>query len=188
VRRLCLIAASFCAVRAQTPDLPSAPITTFGVTVVDSVGLRGDIYLLRSNTEALPNFRKLKPVGSIYTSSLNIPPRSFREGFPAVTDRFEWFAIDYNGTFWIQDPGKYLFLLASDDGSKLYIDRKLVVDNDGVHAIQTEIGTVNLKPGPHQIRVSYFQGPREQVALVLGIARPGQQWRIFNTRDFLPPR
>ncbi len=119
MRPVCLIAAFLSAARGQTPAIPAAPITTFGVTVVDSIGLRGDIYLLRPNTDALPKFQKLKPVGAVYTSSLNIPPRSFLEGFPGVTDRYEWFAIDYHGTFWIDEPGKYRFLLASDDGSKL---------------------------------------------------------------------
>jgi PA14 domain len=184
-----LIFAGLCVGHAQTPALPNAPITTFGVTVVDSVGLRGDVYLLPANTDALPKFQKLKPVGSIYTSSLNIPPRSFLDGFPGVTDRFEWFAIDYNGNFWIEQPGKYRFLLASDDGSKLYIDNKLIIDNDGLHAIQTEVGVVNLKAGSHHLRVSYFQGPRDRVALVLGVERPGEEeWHIFNTREFLPPR
>ena len=186
VRRLFLIAACLCAAQAQTPDLPAAPVTTFGVTVVDSVGLRGDIYLLAPNTDALPKFSKLKPVGTIYTTSLNIPPRSFRDGFPGVTDRFEWFAIDYAGSFWIETPGKYRFMLASDDGSKLYIDNKLVINNDGIHAIQTELGSVVLKSGSHRIRISYFQGPRDNVALMLGVARPGEGWRIFNTKEFLP--
>lgn len=188
MRLVCLSAVCFCAASGQAPPIPTAPITTFGVTVVDSVGLHGEIYLLRPNTDTLPKFQKLKAVGSIYTSSLNIPPRSFLEGFPGVTDRYEWFAIDYHGTFWIEQPGKYRFLLASDDGSKLYIDDKVVINNDGIHAIQTETGAVNLKTGSHRIRVSYFQGPRAGVALVLGVAGPGEErWRTFNTKEFLPP-
>src|SRR5580765_5515291 len=87
-------------------SLPEGPVTTFGVTVVDGFGLRGDIYLLRPGTDRLPNFKGMKPVGSIYTRELNIRPRDFREGFPGVTDRFEWFAIDYNGYFYISQPGK----------------------------------------------------------------------------------
>src|SRR3954471_15919721 len=77
-------------------SLPEGPVTTFGVTVIDGFGLRGDIYLLPDGTDMLPNFKKLKPVGSIYTRELNIKPRPFDTGFPGVTDRFEWFAIDYN--------------------------------------------------------------------------------------------
>jgi hypothetical protein len=189
VRRVPIAVACLALAHAQPPSLPTAPITTFGVTVVDSAGLRGDIYLLKPDTDALPRFRRLKPVGAIYTSSLNIPPRSFSQGFPGVTDRFEWFAIDYSGAFWIDQPGAYRFLLASDDGSKLYIDNKLVIDNDGLHAVRTGFGAARLKAGSHRIRVSYFQGPRDAVALVLGVERPGEdQWRIFNTRDFLPPR
>src|SRR5438105_4172378 len=124
MRSFCLIAVFLCNARAQTPALPNAPITTFGVTVVDAFGLRGEIYLLPPDTDSLPKFEKLKPVGAVYTSALNIPAREFQEGFPGVTDCFEWFAIDYTGSFWIERPGKYRFLLASDDGSKLYIDHK----------------------------------------------------------------
>src|ERR1035437_6480982 len=173
---------------AQSPALPNGPITTFGVTVVDPFGLRGDIYLLRPDTDRLPKFEKLKPAGAIYTSALNIPPRSFLEGFPGVTDRFEWFAIDYRGYFYVDNPGKYRFLLASDDGSKLYIDNKTLIDNDGIHAIQYEEGSITLKGGIHHLRISYFQGPRAAVALILAVARPGEDWRIFSTNEFRPPR
>jgi hypothetical protein len=171
---------------AQTPA-PREPTATFGVTVVMSSGLRGDIYFLPSGTLKLPKFQRLKPEGSIYTATLNVTPRDFSEGFPGVTDRFEWFAIDYNGRFWIQEPGKYNFNLMSDDGSKLYIDGKTVIDNDGVHASVARTGGVTLKTGVHRIRVSYFQGPRFHVSLMLGVARPGQEWRVFNMDRFLPP-
>ena len=186
------MAAAFCLAvslgSAQTPTVRDAPITTFGVTVVDPFGLRGDIYLLNPNTEKLPKFEKLKPIGAIYASALNIPPRDFQDGFPGVTDRFEWFAIDYSGNFYVADPGKYRFLLASDDGSKLYIDGKQLIDNDGIHPIQPETGSVTLSGGIHHIRISYFQGPRFQVALILAVARPGEDWRIFSTNEFRPPR
>jgi PA14 domain len=173
---------------AQTPAFPNAPITTFGVTVVDPFGLRGEIYLLAPDTPWLPKFEKLQPIGAIYTSALNIPPRDFQEGFPGVTNRFEWFAIDYTGNFYIGNPGKYRFLLGSDDGSKLYIDNKTVIDNDGIHPIQYEECGITLQGGIHRIRVSYFQGPRAHLALILGVARPGEEWRVFSTNEFRPPR
>src|SRR6185369_12778121 len=70
------------------------PLYTFGTTVAANSGFRGDIYLLRPETQKLPDFSKLRPVGSVYTPYLCVPARSFDEGFPGVTDRFEWFAID----------------------------------------------------------------------------------------------
>ncbi len=173
--------------RAQIPTAPQGTIPTFGTTVFIGSGLRGKIYAIPPDSEWLPNFKKLHPLGTIYTTALNVPPRSFMEGFPGVTQRFEWFAIDYTGSFWIEKPGTYRFALVSDDGSKLYIDGSTVIDDDGNHPPVTVDGKRNLKRGRHSIRVSYYQGPRFGIALMLGVAPPGEKWRIFNTDDFEPP-
>jgi hypothetical protein len=37
------------------------------------------------------------------------------------------------------------------------------------------------------MRVSYFQGPRYHVALMLDVIGPDGQQRSFNTQDFRPP-
>ncbi len=163
------------------------PQAVFGTTVVVPGGLRGLIYHIHRNSQRLPDFEQLKPVGAVYAASLNIPQQGFREGFPGVTKRFEWFAIDYNGRFWIEQPGLYTFDLTSDDGSRLYIDGQLIIDNDGQHPPEERMGSLNLAGGIHRIRVSYFQGPRFLVALILKIAPPGGELRIFSTDEFKPP-
>jgi hypothetical protein len=164
------------------------PTVVFGTTVVIPSGLRGLVYHIKRNRTQLPDFEKLKAAGPpIYTSSLNLPPQNFLQGFPGVTKRNEWFAIDYSGKFWIADPGLYTFSLLSDDGSKLYIDDQLVIDNDGVHAPLEKIGVADLAGGLHRMRVSYFQGPKFQIALVLKVAGPRQQLRVFSTDEFKPP-
>jgi hypothetical protein len=63
----------------------------------------------------------------------------------------------------------------------------VVVNNDGVHPPETRFGALPLDGGIHRIRVSYFQGPRDQVALVLRVARPREEWRVFSTDEFKPP-
>lgn len=163
------------------------PVPTFGTTVVINSGLKGLVYHIRHNSEHLPRFEKLKPKGTIYTTSLNVPPRDFKTGFPGVTTRFEWFAIDYTGKFWIEKPGLYRFSLTSDDGSRLYIDDQLTVDNDGVHSTEERSASLELAQGVHNIRVSYFQGPKYTVALILMIAGPGENYRVFDTDEFKPP-
>ena len=180
----------FLAVAAQ--DEPrykfSTTVYSFGTTVATNGGFRGDIYHIAEGSGRLPNLSKLKPVGTIYTPALCVPARDFDEGFPGVTDRIEWFAIDYHGRFWVSRPGTYRFLLESDDGSILYIDGKRVIRNDGQHPVKTEDGKVRLKAGAHSIRVSYFQGPRFHVALVLRVQGPKDgEMRLFNTEEFKPP-
>ena len=152
-----------------------------------SYGFRGDIYFLEPETLKLPRLERLKPVGSVYTNVLQVTTRDFREGFPGITDRIEWFAIDCSGRFWVQEPGKYNFSLMSDDGSKLYIDGKTLINNDGLRSVLERAGSVTLKRGVHRIRVSYFQGPGFGVALILDVARPGEEWRPFDLDHYLPP-
>ncbi|MEO8096748.1 MAG: PA14 domain-containing protein [Acidobacteriota bacterium] len=188
------LALAFCAFGLVlfAQDLPDeAP--TFGVSVVLPAGLTGEIYEIKKNSEKLPDFKKkLKKIGIIYTHTLNIAARDFMEGFPWLSNRTEWFAIDYSGKFWIENPGDYRFVLTSDDGSRLYIDDRLVIDNDGAHAPLSVTGDVKLEGGIHSIRVSYFQGPRWHVALILEIAPPsifgpGTDLKVFSTLDYKPP-
>lgn len=185
-------------VRAQEPA------TGFGLKVMVPFGFCGRVYEVseglltvnqptpdkwpsRSCKVKLPDFDRLHPVGKIYTTELNIEPHDFREGFPGVTNRVEWFAIDYVARFWVGKAGKYSFSLQSDDGSLLYVDGQRIIDNDCVHAPITVEGNARLQSGIHEIRVSYFQGPPWQVALVLMVKPPHGDWRVFDTDDFMPP-
>jgi hypothetical protein len=182
MRAFAVLLLYFASLQAQEPASP-----TFGTTVVRPGGLEGQIYAVREGIERLPDFTKLRPVGSVYTDSLNIPWHDFNEGFPGVTDRLEWFGIEYTGRFWIEKPGAYVFVLTSDDGARLWIDDRLVVDNDGLHAEQIAFGRVNLRGGIHRMRLGYFQGPRYHVALRLRVAGADEPLRVFSTQEFKPP-
>jgi len=174
---------------AQQPatDIPSTP--SFGTTVVIPAGLHGSLYTIPESTTVLPDFEHdpIQRIGEVWTDTLEIPPRHWHSGFPGLTDRFEWFAIDYTGSFWIEQPGRYTFALISDDGSRLSIDETPIIDNDCLHSTDLRVAAVELEGGGHRIRVSYFQGPRDCLALILAIAGPDHQWKPFNTRDFKPP-
>ncbi len=165
-----------------------APEVVFGTTVVSSSGLEGKIYFIKKYPSEMPKIEKMKPKGIIYTDALNVPPQDFVAGFPGLGDRNEWFGIDYTGRVWIETEGEYRFKLLSDDGSRLYLDDKLVIDNDGMHPPEEVSGAATLSRGIHKLRVMYFQGPRFHVALVLSVAPPGAGWKIFRTGDFQPPK
>lgn len=157
----------------------------FGSATSNSISLKGDIYYLPDGASSLPDFSSLTPVGSIYTTVLDIPTRSFTSGFPGVTTRFEWFALRYTGTFDVDTEGDYAFRLVSDDGSRLFIDGKKIIDNDGVHATQSASGNAYLTRGLHSIEVDYFQGPREEIALRLFWTPPGGS-EVISEPTYVP--
>jgi fibro-slime domain-containing protein len=145
--------------------------------------LHGDIYALPPTTRQLPDFSRLTPMGALYARELNVPPRDWRTGFPGITQRFEWFAIDYNGEIHARQPGRYQLRLVSDDGARVFIDDRLVIDNDGLHPPRTATGAVDLDTQIHRIRIQYFQGPRYFVALQLFCTAPGEPERLFPNCD-----
>ena len=161
----------------------------FGTTVVIPAGLRGTVFAIPKDTTVLPDFKHdpLERIGEIWTNELNIQPRHWQSGFPGLTERSEWFAIDYSGRFWIAEPGRYAFALLSDDGSRLALDDIPVIDNDCQHPPDLRLAAVELEGGIHRMRVSYFQGPRDCLALTLAVAGPDRRWKVFDAREFKPP-
>jgi Ca2+-binding RTX toxin-like protein len=67
------------------------------------------------------------------------------------------YAADYQANLSIATAGTYGFSLNSDDGSALYIDGALVVNDDGAHGAVTVSGQVALTAGTHAVEVRYFQ-------------------------------
>jgi len=67
------------------------------------------------------------------------------------------FSIRWSGYLTVAAGGVYRFATRSDDGSKLVVDDLLVVDNGGVHGLQSSTGTVSLGPGSHRVTLEYFQ-------------------------------
>ncbi|MCC6405766.1 MAG: hypothetical protein IT453_01275 [Planctomycetes bacterium] len=67
------------------------------------------------------------------------------------------FAFQLSGLVEVVDAGLHRFALRSDDGSKLWIDGKLVIDNDGPHAPETKSAELWLAKGRHELCVAYFE-------------------------------
>ncbi len=149
-------------------------------------GLLGEVFPLGGEVTALPDFSSLgDPSAIIAVPNLDIPVRGFDQGFPGVDgDLVEWFAIRFNGSFNVVEGGEYDLCLNSDDGSKLYLEDTLVVDNDGVHSSQEACELVYLEPGEYLLRIEYFQGPRNQIALEFFWAKDGGE-KVIVPSDVL---
>jgi hypothetical protein len=72
------------------------------------------------------------------------------------------FAVKWTGEVLIKKAGTYTFYTSSFDGSRVFVDGELVVDNSGYHARQTRSGEVKLWEGYHTVVLDYFLGEDER--------------------------
>lgn len=167
-------------------------IRAFGSVTPKQNAFCGDVYEIPAGANSLYDLHdlgELDPVASLYTNALDVPNQDITRmgGIPGITHTSVWFGIDYYGKFYVSKPGEYLFELQSDDGSRLEIDNRILIDLDGVHPVSRQTVTATLSAGWHSIHVPYFQGPPTALALVLNIQPPGEAIRPFNLNEFVPP-
>ena len=65
------------------------------------------------------------------------------------------FSVVWSGYLLVSSTDTFEFALSSDDGSQLFIDEQLVVDNGGQHSIVTQRGARRLEAGPHRVRLVF---------------------------------
>ncbi len=161
-------------------DFGKTDLGTFISDVMPGHGFVGQLYVPGSTIRQMPDFKRLKPIYTFATANIDVPKRNFTQGFPTPDKQevLENFAILFRAKLAINKPGVYEFMLNSDDGSKLYINGKLVVDNDGVHATISRRSHIRLNAGFHPIEIHYFQGPRHAIALQWFYKPPNGSRRI----------
>ncbi|NUQ23215.1 MAG: alpha-L-fucosidase [Saprospiraceae bacterium] len=120
---------------------PPAPASIEGAVP----GIKAVYY--EGNWDKLPDFKTLKPVGEEILPSPGT-------GRMAGKDHY---GIVFEGYIDIPADDIYRFILASDDGSRLYVNNRLVVDNDGLHGAREVGGAVPLLKGLNAIRIEFFE-------------------------------
>ncbi|WP_425615074.1 PA14 domain-containing protein [Anatilimnocola sp. NA78] len=107
--------------------------------------------------DKLPDFSTLKPKET-----------GDAEGFDLkVAKRKDNFALRFDGTIKLDTDVDYLFLIGSDDGSRLIIDGKTIIENDGIHPFSQKRKPLKLKAGLHNVVVEYFeQGGGEELQVL----------------------
>ena len=131
-----------------------------------SEGIRYSYY--EGDWDSLPDFQSMKAIKEGILPNFNL----------SMKLKPEYFGIDYTGYIKIPKDGVYGFYLGSDDGSRLYIDDSLAVDNDGLHSMNEQIGVVPLAAGMHSVRIGFFQ-KTGGVGLNLSYKGPGIEKKPF---------
>jgi hypothetical protein len=121
-------------------------------------GLLGEYFDLGVWVDDFPKLEGRKPAITRADKTINF--RSSGPSFPE-TRLTNQFAIRWTGTIKIPKDGNYTFFLESDDGSRLKIDGKTIVDNGGLHDMQEQSDATVLKAGEHTVEIDYFENEND---------------------------
>jgi cytochrome c len=93
----------------------------------------------------------------------------------------ENFVVHATGSMTIDKTTNVVIRLVSDDGARIFIDGKLLIDNGGSHGLDAKDAETILKTGKHAFRLEYFQGS--------GGKGLSLQWLPHGAKDFavIPP-
>ncbi len=110
--------------------------------------LRFKLYL--GAWKQLPDFATLTPhrEGSIPDNLIQFKLDDYKNQFGVV----------YTATLNVPKNGNYRFYIAGDDGVRVLVDGKQVIEHDGIHPSGSiKEGSTQLDKGPHSFRLEYFQ-------------------------------
>jgi alpha-L-fucosidase len=113
-----------------------------------------DVYF--GDWDKLPDFEATGPSVAPTDRAQRVDLDFLKGGLWLPNKSMEHLALRYWGFLDVQESDVYVFELSSDDGSKLWIDGKVVVDNDGLHSTEAKRGRVALEKGIHDVTVGWF--------------------------------
>jgi len=157
---------------------PSTPSKlTYNFVDPNSNGTMWSLY--EGEFKKLPNFDKLNSTKSGIV---------FQFGMDKIDVPKNNFALQFKSFIQIDKDGEYEFSTSSNDGSRLYINDELVVDNDGEHGAREIGGLINLTKGKHEVHVEYFQSGGSKALFVNYRSeeiksKPIQGSILFKTKD-----
>ncbi|MFL6514619.1 MAG: PA14 domain-containing protein [Chthoniobacterales bacterium] len=127
-------------------------------------------------------------------------PNGTCSGTPVETEvdseiNFDWsktlpltppFSIEWTGSIAIERADRYVFGLVADDGALLEIDGRTVVDVTKGPVLQKKMGSIQLTPGLHKLRILYYN-PLFGGLVKLSWTGPSQNEEIVPSEVLIPP-
>ena len=87
-----------------------------------------------------------------------------RDSRPAAPGLAENYSIRWTGEVSVPHAGTYQAITNTDDGVRVYVDKKMVIDDWKDHATTTNVAKLTLSAGRHAVVVEYYQGVGGAVA------------------------
>ncbi|MDX2287153.1 MAG: family 16 glycoside hydrolase [Bacteroidia bacterium] len=158
------------ALQSGTASSPSGQLSAPGSVTESGKGLAVNVYVFDKPVSKLADVPKEKVL--VYSGTVN-QVNVYGPDFSPLTENF---FIEVSGYLTIPADGNYVLRLISDDGSRLTLDGKELILNDGLHGLDPKDAEVQLKAGKYPLSVGYFQAG--------GGAGLSLQWAKYGDADF----
>jgi cytochrome c len=117
-----------------------------------SNGLLVNVLQTQSGVKSLSDIDfSAKPMMTVTAGEINASGADFD---PLKND----FALDISGYLYMDKDDNVLLQLSSDDGARLLLDGRELINNDGLHGMDPKEAEVALRAGYHPIKIEFFQG------------------------------
>ncbi len=160
---------------AVAADEPAQPLP-------EGSGLTADVYDLDVSLGAVPRVAGLRPTLTRLDPVVDFPDdASFGLPFDPET-----YVVAWTGYVNIDRPGVHVFRVGSDDGARLEVDNRVLLDGDGLHPYAELDGELELDAGLHLVRLTYFENDGDAACRLLW-APPGASGFEVVPRRLLYP-
>ena len=117
-------------------------------------GLVCDFFNVGQELSDFPDLKDQKATKTWMDKEVNVDAG---DGAWPNTELPDYFYVRWTGVIRAEKDGKHKFYTESDDGSRLFIDGKQVVDNGGLHAAEEKSGEAELNAGDHELKLEFFE-------------------------------
>jgi beta-glucosidase len=116
------------------------------------------------------------PYATCIDSTINFEWNYNPKCLPASAD--EHFSVRWTGFLKPSKSGTYMISSTSDDGSRLYLDNKLIVNNWSIQGFRTKSAIVTLEAGKlYPIKLEYFENT--------GYAGMKLEWELISDNNYI---
>jgi hypothetical protein len=155
---------------------PSGPVAA--VAPAGQGAFNVNVYKLPDTVQALPEYSAFKPRQVVTTDRINLDPAK-GDNDPAGLGETDGLGLRFIGTFVVSGEGIFKWTLLSKDGSRMHIDDKTLIENDGIHEPSAKNAFIHLSEGVHTIIVDSFNAKGPPVLKLL-VTPPLGQEQIFS--------
>lgn len=147
---------------------------------IDKTFEAGVRYTLHKPTESIKN------LDAMLKGKIHIKDKECNNiNIEAHSGKFEAnFGLVYEGYLNFESDKTHVLGLISNDGSRLYIEDKLIIDNDGTHEAKIKKATLTLKRGIYKFRLEYFQEHKDK-ELILKMMNAGGKMVTIKANHFV---